>query len=343
MSKVRLIWPRQSLVHLIPKLMRYRFARQDYRQQHAGDHARARASLPDSPAMNRTAMGGLPSAPPTPYAAAHPVMQRPAAAGSFVPSAAFTSAAHSYGPVPPSTSISGGSAAENQQQYIAATGSDQTYSPMQPLLASFPPRPPASLVETTPSLYAGLPIPVAEYLTQAAGSAGSHINPARLAMLQASLSAAGFSSPESPEISTNPRPDAATEKMQVDEATRGAWSSARRGSVSAGGPGGSTPAGPSTAINVKGITSQAGQGLAMPAPEVPTTAPASQGASSTTGGEAGQSSMEAPQAGLEPPPVGPSPSTAQVENGGQQVETNPEPTSTEAAATGGAQITPSTA
>ncbi|KWU42687.1 hypothetical protein RHOSPDRAFT_26783 [Rhodotorula sp. JG-1b] len=205
------------------KLIRYRFARQDYRQQHAGDHARVRASLPDSPAMNRAAMGGLPSLPPTPYAAAHPVMQRPATAGSFVPNAAYISAAQSYGAAPPSTSISGGSAVENQQQYIATTGSDQTYSPMQPLLASFPPRPPASLVETTPSLYAGLPVPVAEYPTQAAGSAGSHINPARLAMLQASLSAAGFSSPESPEISTNPPPTAATEKMQVDEATRGAW------------------------------------------------------------------------------------------------------------------------
>lgn len=294
--------------------------------------------------MNRTAVGGLPSAPPTPYAAAHPVRQRPAPTRTFEPSAAYTSAARAYGAVPPSTWIPGGSAVENQQQYTATTGSEQTYSPMHPLLTSFPPRPPASLVETTPSLYAGLPVPVAEYPTQAAGSAGSHIRPARLAMLQASLSAAGFSSPESPEISTNSRPDDATENMQVDETTRGAWSSARRGSVSASVPGGATPAGSSTAINVKGIVSQAGQGLAVNAPGITSIAPASQGASSATGGEAGQSSMGAPQAGLlEPSPVEHSPSTAQVENGGQQVETDPQPTSTEAATTEGAQSTPSTA
>ncbi|GAA5984995.1 hypothetical protein JCM10908_002482 [Rhodotorula pacifica] len=278
-----------------------------YKQQNAADYERIRAMLPGSPTMTRSVMG-LPSAPRAAFApsyAAHAVQQQPPspASAAFVPSAAYTST-HGNGTYEASSHappMNGGYTPDAPRFMPAVTGLDQAYSPMQPLLASFPtpPRPPASFVDAQPHYNAPISIAPSPQPPQTRGFvpsslAGGHINPARLAMLQASLSAAGYS-PGTPDLGADTRPDAATEKLQVDEATRGAWASARKSSLPIGGVGEISPAGSAsnTQISVKGTANQAGQGsplLASQAPSVNTSiAPLSQTATLERAAEPEQS------------------------------------------------------
>lgn len=164
---------------------------------------------------------------------------------------------------------------EQQAPGYPSTGLDQAYSPMQPLLPgpySAVPRPSASFVHALGTAQSHSPhvssanTPIAPRDTPSAGFAvsslsGGHINPARLAMLQASLDAAGYSSSlPNTSLTAEARPDAATEKHQVEEATRGAWSNVRRPSDADHRPvaSGSSVTG-STLLNVKGTASQGGQ------------------------------------------------------------------------------------
>ncbi|GAA5867612.1 hypothetical protein JCM3774_001528 [Rhodotorula dairenensis] len=246
----------------------------NYKDQHAVEFERVRASLPDSPTLSRNGLGLPPAA----------TRLAPVAHGTFVPSVAYTRAAHldsvySAGSRP--SPINGAPASQNSP-YMAAAAEAQTYSPMQPFLASFPPPPApyasASYMNPQPSPHVAYP------LTQAGGSssanlAGGHINPARLAMLQASLTAAGYTTTGTVEASTDPRPAAATDRLQADEAARNAWAGARRCSGSAAlGDTGPDQSSTSTGINVKGITaSQSGEG--SPARASPAPAPSVNGAS----------------------------------------------------------------
>ncbi|GAA6022239.1 hypothetical protein JCM8202_001989 [Rhodotorula sphaerocarpa] len=119
-----------------------------------------------------------------------------------------------------------------------AGASEKAYSPTQPhmnLLRSFflgmsPPAPAPPSYSMSQAGPAGA-VPVTTTIhTAAAGN----INPERLAILQASLEAAGYSPGAAGSSVSDPRPDAATEKQQAEEAARLAWSSRRRTSMNSG-------------------------------------------------------------------------------------------------------------
>lgn len=173
--------------------------------------------MPQSPTMTRRAAPPFEPVQPSPQAASYApyptAMPMAAPLPLAAPNTGYGGPPVGY-PGPPAHVLQPGMQAmhpyvyEQQAPGYPSTGLDQAYSPMQPLLPgpySAVPRPSASFVHALGTAQSHSPhvsranTPSAPRDTPSAGFAvsslsGGHINPARLAMLQASLDAAGYSS-----------------------------------------------------------------------------------------------------------------------------------------------------
>lgn len=120
-----------------------------------------------------------------------------------------------------------------------AGASEKAYSPTQPhmnlLRSSFLGMSPPAPAPPSYSISQAGPAEAVPVTTTVHTAAAGNISPERLAILQASLEAAGYSPGAAGPSVSDPRPDAATEKQQAEEAARLAWTSRRRTSMN-GGP-----------------------------------------------------------------------------------------------------------